>query len=435
MFVLRVFLIGWMCLGSLVLAQGALDGTVRSDDGPIANAEIDVKAVEGTFNAEARTDAEGKFLIRNIPVGTYNIEITADGYESYIEPGVEIANDSTVNLNVTMIKPINVMVAMTVASASRRPERIVEAPAAITVIEEEVLEAAAASSQMPKVLQDTPGVELAQSGVFDFNVNARGFNSSLNRRILVLIDGRDPATGFLGNQEWAAISNSLDQYESVEWVRGPGSALYGANAFNGVLNITSKQPKDDLGGRFSLTAGTLDTLRVTLKYAGEFGDGWSYRVQGGDYSSNSWSVSRTANDLNPNGEFEYPGLGTPELVPLDNDKTTSSYMGLRVDKDFINGHVLTLEAATNTSENGVALTGIGRVQINESERPWFRVNYNMPNWNFMYSWSGRDTPEGQTLLATGTLLYEDSVNQHGEVQANYDFWGWPHSVRRRRRIP
>ena len=84
-------------------------------------------------------------------------------------------------------------------------------------------------------LQSVPGVDVVQSGVNDFNVNARGFNSSLNRRVLVLQDGRDLAIAFLGSQEWNGMTQPLEDLGKVEMVRGPGSALYGANAFSGVV--------------------------------------------------------------------------------------------------------------------------------------------------------------------------------------------------------
>ena len=87
-----------------------------------------------------------------------------------------------------------------VEGASRAPERIVEAPAAISVVPPEQLQAAAITAQTPLALQATPGVDVVQSGVNDFNVNSRGFNSSLNRRMLVLQDGRDLAIAFLGRR-------------------------------------------------------------------------------------------------------------------------------------------------------------------------------------------------------------------------------------------
>ena len=126
-----------------------------------------------------------------------------------------------------------------VEGASRGPERIVEAPAAISVVPQEVLQNMSITGQAPLALQSVPGADVVQSGVNDFNVNARGFNSSLNRRVLVLQDGRDLAIAFLGSQEWNGMTQPLEDLGSLEMVRGPGSALYGANAFSGVVNITT----------------------------------------------------------------------------------------------------------------------------------------------------------------------------------------------------
>src|SRR5947207_1955158 len=128
---------------------------------------------------------------------------------------------------------------LTVTGASKVPERAVEAPAAFTVVEPRVLQATGITGQAPLALREVPGVDISQSGMNDFNVNARGFNSSLTRRVLVLQDGRDLAIAFLGSQEWNALAVPTDEYSKMELVRGPGSALYGANAFFGVPNITT----------------------------------------------------------------------------------------------------------------------------------------------------------------------------------------------------
>ena len=134
-----------------------------------------------------------------------------------------------------------------VEGASRAPERIVEAPAAISVVPPEVLQNVSITGQAPVALQSVPGVDVVQSGVNDFNVNARGFNSSLNRRVLVLQDGRDLAIAFLGSQEWNGMTQPLEDLGKVEMVRGPGSALYGANAFSGVVNITTPTAREVIG--------------------------------------------------------------------------------------------------------------------------------------------------------------------------------------------
>ena len=146
---------------------------------------------------------------------------------------------------------------LTVTAASKEPERIVEAPAAVSSIEPRVLQATGATGQAPLALAQTPGVDIVQSGVNDFNINARGFNSSLNRRVLTLLDGRDLAIDFLGSQEWNSLTVSTEDMRGMELVRGPGSALYGPNAFAGVLNMTTLSPREALGGRVSASVGGL----------------------------------------------------------------------------------------------------------------------------------------------------------------------------------
>src|SRR4030095_5220641 len=181
---------------------------------------------------------------------------------------------------------------ITVYSVSRREERVTDAPAAVTVVPQQDIEIKASSGQIPKLLEFSPGVDFTQSGLYDTNFNTRGFNSSLNRRILTLIDGRDPSVPFLGSQEWAAGSFPMDELSRVELVRGPGSALYGANAFNGVLNMTTKAPRGSEGGQLRVTGGDPDTLRGDLRWAGGFGTDWFVKVVGGYVESDDFTRSR-----------------------------------------------------------------------------------------------------------------------------------------------
>ena len=113
-----------------------------------------------------------------------------------VEPNGTVTADAALEAVVVSLGEI------VVEGASRGPERIVEAPAAISVVPPEVLQSVAVTGQAPMALQSVPGVDIVQSGVNDFNVNARGFNSTLNRRVLTLQDGRDLAIAFLGSQEW-----------------------------------------------------------------------------------------------------------------------------------------------------------------------------------------------------------------------------------------
>lgn len=427
---------GWMI--SLILvcgfsttawtqATGTIKGHVTTNSGSAPGVLVTVtnEGGSGAFMEFVVTDDNGDFFISKIPVGVYDVEFSATGLETYVESAVNVTQGVQAVLSVRLVAPLNVMEVLTVTSASRRVERIVEAPAAVSVITGAEMERATSHGQLPRLLENQPGVEITQSGAYDFNLNARGFNSSLNRRILVLVDGRDPAVAFLGNQEWSALSMPLEEFASMELVRGPGSALYGANAFNGVLNIRTKRPVDTPGGYLTVSGGELSSYRADLRYAGSFGRGWSYRVNGGTFSTDTWSESRTASDL----PFEYGFLpdangsqDVPELVALGDDAIESVYFGGRIDKELENGHVMTFEVGSSAAENGLAVTGIGRVRVEEAERPWARFNYNSPHVNFMLWRSERNTPKGQTSLTSGGVLYEDSYQQHAELQVNYDIF-------------
>jgi outer membrane receptor for ferrienterochelin and colicins len=372
------------------------------------------------------TDARGAYSFEAVPPGTYSVIFSA-GPDSITQTGVVVSAGQTTVVNRTLEWQPALAETITVYSVSRQPERIVEAPAAVSVFTEEEIATLAPTGQLPKVLETAPGVDFAQSGLYDINFNARGFNSSLNRRILTLIDGRDPAIAFLGAQEWAAVSFPMDIMEHMEFVRGPGSALYGANAFNGVLNMITKAPRFDQGGRLQLTAGDLSTLRGDLIHAGHLGGEWFYRAVGGYQESRDFTRPRN----NP-GALDYsrpcnPAMGVSaeclpvEAVPLARTENQIIFSGLRLDR-HIGTHTLTAEGGYSTIEGPTFQTGIGRVQVTDVQRPWARVNYNMRHWNFLGYYDARKAVD-QVALSSGAMLFEDSTNFRGEVQTNWGLLG------------
>ena len=401
---------------SLFAAQGNIVGRIsRSDGGGIGG--VIVQVVE-TGDVQL-SDANGDFRFQ-LPPGTYSLQFVAGEHVS-TEPNVVVPDGGTVNVDEKVDWRLSAAETITVYSASRRVERVVEAPSAVTVIAPEDIAAVASSGQAPRIVESAPGVDYTQSGLYDSNFNARGFNSSLNRRILTLVDGRDPAIAFLGAQEWAALSFPLDELAAVELIRGPGSALYGANAFSGVLNMTTKQPKTSAGGRVLLSAGDLNTRRGDIRHAGGLGAEWYYRVVGGYQQSEDYTRPR-------NAVAEYSVLCAAagatdclprEAVPLALEEVNVRFGGLRADKHFANTNVLTLEGGYSTIEGPTFQTGIGRVQVTDVERPWARANFNTRHWNFNTYYDAR-VAENQVALASNARLYEDSHNLHGEVQTNWD---------------
>ncbi len=125
------------------------------------------------------------------------------------------------------------------------------------------------------------GADFFWSSLGDLKLNTRGFSSSLNRRVLVLLDGRDAADAMMAAQGWHAIPFVVHDIATIELVRGPGSALHGVNAYNGVLSITTKKPRLSLGGDLILAGGELGAALAQARCAVSLGNDWYLKVWGG----------------------------------------------------------------------------------------------------------------------------------------------------------
>ena len=117
----------------------------------------------------------------------------------------------------------------TVSAASRVQEERLEAPAAVSVINERTIALEGGAGQLPMLLASAAGAEYTQSGVYNIEFNARGFNGALARRVQVLVDGRDLSAPANKSQEWINDGFLASELERIEFVRGPAAALYGAN--------------------------------------------------------------------------------------------------------------------------------------------------------------------------------------------------------------
>ena len=270
---------------------GTVTGTVTRADGGAGLTGVSV-TVQGTGQTTV-SGSQGRYTLRNVPPVQRTIVFRWLGYRPTELP-VTVEPGGTATLDAALEAAPAILSDLVVQGASRAPERIVEAPSAISVVEPRLLENNTITGQVPMALKETPGVDLVQSGVNDFNVNTRGFNSSLNRRMLVLQDGRDLSIAFIGSQEWNTLSVPLEELGRIEVVRGPGSALYGANAFSGVIALTTPTAREIVGTKLTVGGGELETIRGDLSHAGVTPNGrFGYRVNGGYYRSDTFTRSRT----------------------------------------------------------------------------------------------------------------------------------------------
>jgi iron complex outermembrane recepter protein len=143
-----------------------------------------------------------------------------------------------------------------VVTASNFGQDPVESPSAITVITAEDIRLSGASS-LPEVLALAPGMDVMFLTAGQADVSIRGFNRRLSNKVLVLVDGRSVYLDIIGSVVWESLPVTLEEIDRIEIIRGPGSAIYGANAFGGVVNIITTAPGDPSAE--NVVAGTYGT--------------------------------------------------------------------------------------------------------------------------------------------------------------------------------
>jgi iron complex outermembrane receptor protein len=396
---------------------GGIEGRVVRTDGSGVGG-VRVLLVETSVSRVS--DVDGRFAFAGLVAGSYSITLTL-GQNTLSLPAIAVTDGATTRLEATVDWALSFADSVTVFSASRRRERIVEAPAAVSTVPQAEIEREAITGQLPKLLEFTPGTELAQGGLYEFNLNIRGFNDPFNRRQLTLIDGRDVSLPSLGSQEWPAIPFPLDDLASVELVRGPGSALYGADAFNGTLNLTTKAPRYSLGGQLRMTVGELDTQKLDLRFSTGVGGDWYLKVMGGYTQSDDFFRSRV-----DSVEYSVPctAPGQFDCLPLEAispllQEDEIFYGSVRLDKYLGGDKTLVIEAGTAELEGPVQVTNFGRLQLLDVQRPWARVNFSSQHWNVLGYYTGRDG--SQTFLNIAYPFYTNSDRLSLEVQGNSSF--------------
>jgi iron complex outermembrane recepter protein len=164
-----------------------------------------------------------------------------------------------------------------VTSASKKEQKVSQVPAAIFVITAEDIRRSGATN-IPDLLRMVPGLEVAQINPSTWAISARGFNGQYSNKLLVLIDGRTVYTPTFSGVFWDAQDVPLDLIGRIEIIRGPGAAVWGANAVNGVINIITKSARDTQRGMVTANGGTLEHIGGVIRYGGPIGHRGAYRV-------------------------------------------------------------------------------------------------------------------------------------------------------------
>ena len=238
---------------SIVFSQntGSISGKItdKQTSEALPGATVTIKGTQ----TSTVTNNEGYFRFQKVNAGKIILVISFVGYET-IELTADVSNGIAINVNAALLLDTKVGSEL-VVSASKRPEKITNAPASIQVIGIKDLNQFAGSN-VGELVSKVQGVEYTRNGITDITFNARGFNSAFNNKVLQLVDGRNSMAALSGSLPLNnRTSASKEDIERFEIVLGPQSALYGPNALNAVFNYMTKDPRKYQGTTVAVSAG------------------------------------------------------------------------------------------------------------------------------------------------------------------------------------
>ena len=315
-----------------------LSGAVSDGDGnPIVGANV---VLEGAALTEGKTgvssDENGRFVLTDIPINTYVLRITHIGFSELVLTDVSVDGDNELEL---VMSDELIFIDQSVVSASRRREKILDAPASVSVIYAEDIRAQPVST-VAEHIRDLPAVDFAQTGLAQANVVARGFNNIFSGAMLALIDNRIARVPSLRLNAYNFIPVTNDDIERIELVLGPGSALYGPNSANGVMHIITRSPLDQQGTKVNLGLGERSVRRFSARHAGKIGENLGYKLSLQYFSGTDW---------------EYVD---PEEIELRDYDLSRNSTELRIDYRPNDDLTAIVSTGYNSADN-IELTGLG----------------------------------------------------------------------------
>jgi iron complex outermembrane receptor protein len=419
-------------VGGAEAQEGALTGTVEGTDSgaPLASVEVLVLRDDGTLAARAATGPGGSFRVTGLAPGSYDVSFRLAGWEEATRR-ITIRAGETTSVSVELSARVFTLNPLTVTTG-RQVEKLLDAPASISVIGEEEVGETQALSYMDYV-DDLPGVDVLRSGLQQGYVASRGFNEVFSGSLLTLTDYRIARVPSLRANIPHMVPTTNRDIERIEMVRGPGSALYGPNAAAGVMHVITKSPLDDPGHSISLAGGERDVLhgegRVSLKASDRFG----IKLSGSYFRGDDWRFTDPAEEENERvadgclaGQQQAcatfpPDVTDAELERIGNRDFDLERWSLDVRADWRpTGDVSTVFSYGRTqSLNSIDLTNIGAGQVQDWAYQYAQARLEAGDLfaQGFVNW----TDAGDTyLLRTGQPIDDESYVAVGQLQHTAD---------------
>ncbi len=187
-----------------------------------------------------------------------------------------------------------------IVTASKVEQQLINSPATVSVVTSELIESSP-TSNYGDLLRSIPGVNVAQTSARDINIVTRGATSTLSTSQLALLDGRTIYQDFFGFVAWDFLPVDTSEIAQIEVIRGPASAVWGANAMTGVVNVITKTPREIDGTTLTLAYGGVnrdvdgsgqdggETYNIHLTHAQAVNDRWAYKISAGVFNMEAFA--------------------------------------------------------------------------------------------------------------------------------------------------
>lgn len=319
------------------------------------------------------------------------------------------------------------LMTLQVTSAAKAPTSLLKTPAAIYVITQEDIRRSGANS-IPELLKMVPGMNVAQLDSNRWAISARGFSGQFANKLLVMIDGRSVYTPFFSGVLWDVQDLILAEIDRIEVIRGPGAALWGANAVNGIINIITRSVEETIGTQVTAWVGTEERGGLSLMQSSELGTSSYLRLTAkGFVRDDSQLNGADANDDMAMGRvgfrWDYTGHNW-------NGKTTGSfYQGqdganydrvshegdyhhlVNDDTEVVGGHILTSWSRQLSNKSKLSF----QLYFDDSHREEFPYDEDLQVVDAEFQHNYEFSPGHKLTLGGNFRTYFDDLTAHTHI--------------------
>jgi outer membrane receptor for ferrienterochelin and colicins len=408
---------------------------------------VEVQLVRGVARVvhSTSTNEAGEFRIVGVVPGSYSLVFSRIGYQTKRVDDIAVGSEPLAVGTIALVSRAEALNPI-IVTASRREEKALDAPAHVEVIARDEVEQRPSTTPVDHV-REVPGVDMFTNGIAQHAVVARGFNNVFSGALFVLTDNRWASVPSLRFNAYNLIPTTNDDIERIEFVLGPGSALYGPNADKGVMHILTRSPLSLAAQRVpgrnytqettvSVTGGEREVAQVTARHAGLFGENVGYKISGSYLRGRDWPftdpVEAQAAQVagaclnnpvpsNPACAPFLPGPGqNPDVAQLRRigarDFDAERFGGeARVDVRWGEGTTLVLNGGFTQLVNSVEMTGIGAAQGRDWRYTFAQARFRYGEL-FAQSYINFSDAGDTYLLRDGAKIEDNSFLYVGQVQ-------------------